>query len=268
MKRLVLPTLVIALGLCQCERHEPESAEAAPERESAEPKIQRSRIPEHVDPMVELRQRREAAEALPEGPARAEALSAVAWNALEVDPELSRHLLDELEPGSPGRVRLIGHLAMRLAEQSPEQAAAWAGSLEQDAERHEAVARIAVIRANSDPVGATEWLFEQVGEGRVRDRSTVQIVQRWAQSDPAAAAEWIESFPSGRLRVASLRGCLDPWIRADPGAVASWMSGLDDAGLRDDSILVVKPMLEGRPPSDRNDFMNAVRDPDLRRALR
>ena len=267
MIRRCLAGAVIVLGLCQCDRERPVPEESPP----AEPtgaKLREDRFSDHQSSIERLHARRDSAKALPEGPERERAVAGVAWNALELDPELSKELLEELPPGSPERVRLIGHLAMRLAEESLGKAVDWAATMEGSSERQEAFARVAVVMANEDPVGASELLFKEVDEGRVRDSSTVQIIQRWSQTDPSSAAEWVKFFPEGRLRIAALRACLDPWVKSAPSTAASWINDLSDADFQADAALVVKPMVSTQPAKVREAFADAITNPKVLDDLR
>lgn len=267
MMRGCLAGVVIVLGLCHCDREEPVPEESPPAKPPGA-KLREDRYPDHQSSIENLHARRDSAKALPEGPERERAVAGVAWNALELDPELSKELLEELQPGTPDRIRLIGHLAMRLADESPTAAVDWAAAIEDSSERQEAFARVAVVMANKDPVGASELLFKEVEEGRVRDRSTVQIIQRWSQTDPSSAAEWVRSFPAGRMRIAALRACLDPWIKSAPSTAASWINDLSDADLQSDAVLVVKPMISTQPDEAREAFTDAITNPQVLDDLR
>jgi hypothetical protein len=154
--------------------------------------------------------------------AREKALEAVAWDSIDVDPELAREAFASLPPGGEAARRLVGHFAMRMADEDPESALAWARALEQSEERGDAIGRIAVVISATDAARAATLVADEVPEGPPRDRAIVQVVQRWSQAAPAEAAVWIASFPAGKVREASLQSLAAAWIEADAPAFEAW----------------------------------------------
>ena len=57
------------------------------------------------------------------------------------------------------------------------------------------------------------------------------VSSKWAQRDPAAAAQWALSLPE-RSRFASLQAVVNRWASGDPEAARSFVQGLSDAALR------------------------------------
>lgn len=50
----------------------------------------------------------------------------------------------------------------------------------------------------------------------------------WAQSDPQAAVEWVESvLENDDAREELLQGIVSGWAQSDPGAAAAWLAGLE-----------------------------------------
>jgi hypothetical protein len=194
-------------------------------------------------------------------------LESVAWDALDVDPELAREAFAELTPDRESSRRMVGHFAMRLAEDDPDQAIEWARALEQEEERSDAFGRIAVVVAAADPSRAADLLSEEMRAGLPRDRAVVQVVQRWAQSAPADAAAWVVAFPQGAARSAGFKAVAAAWIGSDPAALAAWVEAREDGPLRIEAVLAVAEALRAAPPETRAVRLGTFQDPEVRKEL-
>ncbi len=66
--------------------------------------------------------------------------------------------------------------------------------------RSRLVARVAWVRAGSDPVGAASLVLMEINQPELRDEAVIAIVHRWAQRDAAAAKAWLSAWPASPLR--------------------------------------------------------------------
>ena len=269
MKRLPTVTL-LALLLTSCgEKKEPGSRNA-PESAVA-PRHSATRQPrgadDERDPRGTLRDAYERAGGETDPAIRERALESVAWDALDVDPELAREAFAELTPDRESSRQMVGHFAMRLAEDDPDQAIEWARALEQEEERSDAFGRIAVVVAAADPSRAADLLSEEMRAGLPRDRAVVQVVQRWAQSAPADAAAWVVAFPQGAARSAGFKAVAAAWIGSDPAALAAWVEAREDGPLRIEAVLAVAEALRAAPPETRAVRLGTFQDPEVRKEL-
>jgi hypothetical protein len=197
---------------------------------------------------------------------REKALERIAWDAIDLDPDLSRQAFANLPVDSIARAKLAAHFAMRLAESDPEQALEWARGLG-PSERSEAISRIAVVISTKEPERATTLIAEELPPGRPRDRAAVQVVQRWSQETPSAAAEWIGAFPPGEARSAGLKLALVRWLEADASSAATWIAGRDDEALKLESIKAVADHLRSADTSVKAARLAAFSDPEIRSQL-
>ena len=186
---------------------------------------------------------------------RFKAIAAVAWNALEIDPQLASEAFLKLPEDNPERIRLIQHYAMRLAEQNHEEAIAWANTLESDLESATAHGQVALTLAESDPLGAANLISESGMVGHDLDVAVVQIIQRWAAKSPSDAAAWVAGFPPGSAREAGIKSIAAQWLQTDARAAFSWYSGLDDTGFRKEAALGMEETLLQQPQSIRDTWL-------------
>lgn len=219
------------------------------------------------DPRVVLRESFDQATAESDPAAREKAMEQVAWDGIDVDPELAREAFAALEPGGPAARRLVGHFAMRLADTDPDQALEWARGLEQEEERVEAVGRIAVVISARDPERGAALAAGEMPAGLPRDRAVVQILQHWSRSAPAEAVEWIAAFPQGAARGAGLKAVAAAWMESDPAAVAAWVGARDDGPVRNEALLAIADSLRPAAPEVRATRLASFGDAGVRRKI-
>ncbi len=219
------------------------------------------------DPRVALRASFDQASGEQDAAAREKILESVAWDALDVDPELAREAFAALTPDSESSRRMVGHFAMRLADENPERAIEWARALEQKEERSDAFGRIAVVISATDPATAAALVSEDMTAGPPRDRAVVQVIQRWSQAAPADAAAWIAAFPQGAARSAGLKAVATAWIGSDPTALAAWVEAREEGPVRKEAVLAVAEALRAAPPEARLVRLGTFKDPTIRKQL-
>lgn len=222
---------------------------------------------EEEEPAVVLKRSFEDALATPDAAARQKTLEQVAWDGLDVDPELARRAFEKLEPDSEARRKLSAHFAMRLAESNPDEAIAWAKALPEEGERNEAFGRIAVVISAQDPERAGHLIAERMAAGAPRDRAVVQVLQRWSQADPAAASEWAGDFSAGAARSAGLKVALAAWLEKDAPAAAAWVGSHGEEGLRADCLVAVAESLRSAAAEVRTQRLAAFSDEEFRRKV-
>ena len=252
--------LMLGLGLSLASCDEPGSDRASDARETKpahQPQNRRPATPQRsaVEPAQELRERLVAASALESPAAREKALAEIAWDAIEIAPETAHEAFRLLSPGSPEKLRLIRHYAMRLAAQNVDEALAWAASLESEIEISAATGHIALEIAETDPVRAANLLSESGIEGRDFDVALVQVVQRWAANAPADAAAWVVGFPPTAARKAGIQAVVEPWLRRDLGAAFAWVESLQDSALRAEAIAGLQAAIDQQPGEIRDEWL-------------
>lgn len=95
---------------------------------------------------------------------------------------------------------LLDSLILHWAAHDFDTAYAWAKSQEAGAWRNDVIARLAHLRAKSDPLGAARMVVTDISAGRARDEATISVLHQWALKDKDAAGLWAESLADERLR--------------------------------------------------------------------
>ena len=187
--------------------------------------------------------------------AREKALADVAWNALEIDPELASKAFQQLPAGSTEKIRLIQHYAMRLAEHDPDEALTWAATAGSEREIAAANSQIALVLAETDPGRAANLLSESGAISHEFDVAVVQVVQRWAAQSPPDAAAWVVLFPPGAAREAGVKIITEQWLPRDAPAAFHWLETLQDERLRKETARAMEGVILQQPVDIRDRWL-------------
>ncbi|MEO8616513.1 MAG: hypothetical protein ABI600_15325 [Luteolibacter sp.] len=194
------------------------------------------------------------------------AIAAVVWENLELDPKLALEAFQQLTPGTVERLRLIQHLAMRLAEQDIEKAIQWAATLDSSEEISLAYGKISLVLAETDPERAANLISDSGIAGREFDVALVQVIQRWAASKPADAAAWVVLFDPGEARTASMKTVVSLWAKNDMQANLAWIGTLQNKDLRQEATVAMAEAILQQPPGIQAEWKQLV-SPEVRAAF-
>jgi len=267
MKHRFQPWICFSLLLiAACERPEKTGRHA---ENKAGPQITRSSRPPREglpDKKEELREELAKARMSGEPEERDKLLTQVAWNAMELDPELAREAFDCLMLESPDRIALIQHFAMRMADANPDEALKWAASLESEREAAAARVRIALVLSDADPARGANLLSEHGLANREFEVAVVQVLQRWSNKSPQDAAAWVAVFPPGEFRKAGVETVASGWLGSDPQAAFAWLSTIGDEQIKMEAGDAFAKKFLQQTPETRESWLGYA-DPAIREKL-
>lgn len=252
--------------LSACERSDKTGHRA---EEKAAPEITRSHRPPREavpDKKEELRDGLAKARMTGEPEERDKLLAQVAWNAMELDPDLAREAFESLMIETPDRIALIQHYAMRMADADPEKALKWAATLDSEREAAAARVRIALVLADEDPSRAANLLSEHGLANREFEVAVVQVLQRWSNKNPRNAAAWVAVFPPGEFRKAGVETVASGWLGSNPQAAFAWLSSLSDETIRMEAGDAFAKCFLQQTPETRETWLGHA-DPQIREKL-
>jgi hypothetical protein len=177
------------------------------------------------------------------------------WNTIETDPALAHEAFQKLTAGSPEKIALIQHYALRLAEQDAEDALLWAEGLSTEHEIAAAKYHVALALAEADPERAANMLSESGIAGRDFDVALVQVIQSWANKSAPDAAAWVSMFPPGPAREASVQAIAQRWMASDSPAVFLWLESTKDSALRKETARAIAEVIDQQPPQTQEDWL-------------
>lgn len=148
---------------------------------------------------------------------QAEAAEAWAYRWATVDREAARAWTETLPPAARARA-----LCGLWQKGQP------VGDLLQACEAAGTVPDALPAIASAAPEETASWVAAQTGAG---PREIAMTARVWADTDPAAAAEWAAALPDPDLSIRIVAAVVAEWRDTSPDAAAQWLHGstLDDA---------------------------------------
>ena len=141
---------------------------------------------------------------------RDETLRMIAHEAVRTEPVTALAMAFELPAGEP-RDQLVLRAASEWATTDPKSAVDWARQISDHTLRDSVLADMAVAWGNRDAIAAATLATKELPPGRLQADTFIAIVQRWAQTDPQAAAQWVAGFPESAMREAALDNLSKLW---------------------------------------------------------
>jgi len=181
--------------------------------------------------------------ALPEGE-RVSATKQFFESASRADPEAVLSMLEGFE--GKQRTKLVGEIASGWAESNNRAAMIWAGSLEDEVEKTEAISAIFDQVEMVDPSSVADLyeIIREIPEDSVGEFRTA--VSRWAYTDSDAALEWAQHL-GGDQQEGALGAVMNSLVQVDPGRVAEFLTEGPDSRR---AIGIVKNLMESWTASD------------------
>jgi hypothetical protein len=160
----------------------------------------------------------EWAKAMPEGPSREAAIVAIGYEGARTNSLEAFDLAASL-PASAERDALLLQFVRQWSATESADALDWVDGIPDVNLREELLAAAAVTAATRDPQAAASIIATNLNRGRAQDQAAVAIVQRWAQTDPQAAASWVSQFPEGSVKAAASQALAASQDGAERGQV-------------------------------------------------
>ncbi len=98
---------------------------------------------------------------------------------------------------NPGTVESI---VEQWAKSDFEAAADWVDGLPAGKVQDNALARLALVRAETSPAEAAAMVSTSLAAGTVQEEAAIAVLYQWVSHDPEAAAQWVDLFPEGKLK--------------------------------------------------------------------
>lgn len=174
-----------------------------------------------------------------EGKLREQVLGVLVIEAVRADAEAAGRIAVAMEEG-PAKNEAYAFVAAQWAAQDAEGALAWTRAIA-SGDLRECVERRAIPAIAQDhPLLAATYTAEEMLNPQLQAVVVPEIIGRWVQTDPLAAAAWIQQMDEPAMRERSLRVLLDIWNERDPDATKSWLDSLPDGPFRDQVIATRK----------------------------
>jgi hypothetical protein len=114
------------------------------------------------------------------------------------DPAHAIEVSDQLGIGrNDGTVERIAAL---WATQNLDEALHWVEAQPAGKQRDQLLARIVTVQAQTAPAEAADAALKEVSPGVFQEDAVASVARSWSLRDAAAASEWVNGLPQGRLR--------------------------------------------------------------------
>ncbi len=187
----------------------------------------------------------EFARDLPPDASRQQYIDALLGNFIWRDPEGAARFATSLTDS--GRETAIESVADRWSNRDPANALQWAQTLPEGSERASAMAKVLGNWAEQNPQAAGNFVAGLSGEEQ--ERGVKSVVDKIAGADPAYAAKWIDTFPSGATRDQAAESLMQHWAGSDPQGASAWLSKLPQDQSRDGAIAQFAQNAAGTAPN-------------------
>ena len=166
--------------------------------------------------------------ALPVSEGRSAAARVVSDGLLNKDPNAAIDFIQHLTPEEQS-LTLTDSLLDRWVKHDLDKAAQWAEALPEGRLKQRAFGNLAQVTLLTDPARAARFMEQAPADDNgyslySANRSTVAL--RWAETDPAAAAQWAARFTTNRNRTSPLPGILHRWAQTAPADAAKFATNL------------------------------------------
>lgn len=98
---------------------------------------------------------------------------------------------------NPGTVESI---IEQWAKSDFEAAADWVGALPAGKSQDNALARLALVRAETSPAEAAAMISTSLAAGTAQEEAAIAVLYQWLRQDPEAARQWVDLFSEGELK--------------------------------------------------------------------
>lgn len=233
-------------------------------------------------------------ESLPVGQAYESAMSGLARNWANSDPEAAIEFFSKLPPGKEKRDRMenilsayadddpeaakafylsldertrqeaADNLARGLVRgQNPEEALAWARSIQDESLRQDLEKEVYEQWASEDPWTFFNAITPEQYAG-MDDDTQRDTLNSWARSSPQEAANWIDNMPEEKQKDAIDR-VSEQWLRHDPYEASIWIADLPEGDGRDEAVYNLVNNIHRGDPASALDWSVDIQDEGKRR---
>lgn len=199
-----------------------------------------------------------------EGPARDEALAAVAVEAVADFPVQALRAAHAIaDPRMRGD--MLGFVLAQQAATDPDAVFKWLEAGQGDESTRGSIERSALAAlAEKDPARVAEWLSEaKVSAGAV-EAVLATTVQRWSQQDAPAAAEWLASFEEEALIRAAVPCLIGQWVGRNKTEAITWIEAQEGGLLRDEACAACAVALAREAPGEALAWIGKIEGENLR----
>lgn len=167
---------------------------------------------------------------------RDEALHHLGHELLSVDPNLALVVADRISDMEIWHMLSLRLLREMTWQGHPHDALIYLDVIADYPGKAELYAAIAIDWSTREPEQSIQLLIEKVPEESLLSHSIISVVQRWAQTEPSAVADWAEGLDSSDFSTQVFSVLAGTWASMDPFATGLWLNQLPEGLDRDHAV--------------------------------
>jgi hypothetical protein len=171
---------------------------------------------------------------------------------------------ESIDSGEGLKTALVG-VAFALSASNPQKATMLANSELDGRERDYALSASASRWAEIDPAGAAEWASELQNE-RNSNFVSMRVASAAAEQDPAVAATLISNLKDSRARGWAVSQLASKWFERDPDAAVSWTWTLSDPGDQQRAVGSIAQNFARNNPAAAMEWASSIRSAELQKS--
>ena len=137
-----------------------------------------------------------AVAALPAGPERDEAVEAICFAQIQINPALAMEMAQTLQQPD----NTVQDLLQQWAASDAAAAFVWASQQPAGLQHDKLIDRVAYMLSQTEPAQAASLVMEQMPPGPAQDEAAMTVLHQWGEKNLAAAAAWAQTLPAGPLQ--------------------------------------------------------------------
>jgi hypothetical protein len=141
------------------------------------------------------------------------------------NPKAAIGVVQQMNPGQP-QTHALQAVACNWIATDPGAALDWVAGVQDPALREQLIVSAVQSYALTDPAQAATWLVSEVKSPQLVNDAALNILRTWVVKDPAQAAGWVAQFPDGSAKTAAVEIISQHWQQTDPPAAAAWIQNL------------------------------------------
>lgn len=172
-------------------------------------------------------------------------------------------------PDDIRRQRGTSILTLEIMRRGADALIEWAEAIPDDARgdyKQTAFHKASNTLATFDSPRAARWIEAHLDTKYARAAPGV-VARRWADTDPAAALEWLLSIPPSADRNDDLLRVFENWLQGDPANAEAWLLATSPAQRVDSAVYSIVKRDSRSRPRDALDWAQRIHEPAVKRRV-
>jgi len=120
--------------------------------------------------------------------------------------------------------------------------------------------------AQDSPDDVMKFIYDKIPAGSAQNAAMVRYATSWAQSDPQAAASWVNGLADPATRVNAIQDVMSQWAGSDPASAAQWLAMLPTGDIQNKAAQSFANQAASQYPELAAAALDKITEPEQRNA--